>query len=327
MKQIVRCLSSCLVVAAFTSVPAAASDQSFPSQPIRLVVPYAPGGSADILARVLGESMQSRLGETVIVENRPGGGTIIGARSVAAAPADGHTLLVGTVSSHAMTPAVNTTADYDPVRDFSAVGRIASMPFAMLTRSGFAAEDLSQLIAMAREEPGRFTYGSAGVGTSNHMAGELLNAQADIDLTHIPYRGSAPAMNALLAGEVDVMFDLVATATPHIESGKVKALGTTGGERSSFLPDLPTLASQELPEYEVTAWFGLFGPAGMPEPVVAELNAVLNDILNDADTQQRFQKLGITPETASPEQFAEFVAAEAGKWGQTVKTANIVMNR
>lgn len=327
MKQIVRCLSSCIAAATLAVVPFVAAAQQYPTQPIKLVVPYAPGGSADILARLLGEKMQTRLGQSIIVENRPGGGTVIGARSVATSTPDGYTLLIGTVSSHAMTPAVNTTAGYDPVKDFKPVGRIASMPFALLTRKGLDVADLPSLIALAKSDPDKLTYSSAGIGTSNHMAGELLKSQAGIALTHVPYRGSAPAMTALLSGEVDIMFDLVATATPHIKEGRVKALATTGAQRSEFLPDLPTVAEKGTSGYEVTAWFGLFAPAGLPDAVTNTLNAALNEALAAPDTVARFQQLGISPEAGTSADFAKFVQVEAEKWHRTVNSANIAMNQ
>lgn len=327
MKQITHGLSACIAVATLAMAPLGAMAQSYPSKPITLVVPYAPGGSADIIARVLGEKMQKTLGQSIIVENRPGGGTIIGARSVAGAPADGYTLLIGTVSSNAMTPAVNASAGYDPVKDFSPIGRIASMPFAVLTRKGLGAQDLSALIALAKQQPDKLTYGSAGIGTSNHMAGELLKSQAGIDVRHVPYRGSAPAMNALLAGEVDVMFDLVATAIPHIKEGSVQALATTGAERSPFLPKLPTVAEEGTKGYEVSAWFGLFAPAGLPAEVGKKLNSALNAALTDDAIQERFKNLGITPEPTSTADFTQFVQTEASKWQKIVSAANIAVNK
>jgi tripartite-type tricarboxylate transporter receptor subunit TctC len=288
-----------------------------------MIVPYPPGGSADILARLLGDKLQPRLGQPIIVENRPGGGSIVGARSVVNAAPDGYTLLLGTVSSHAMTPAVNKTAGYDPVEDFTPVARLASMPFVLLVRPGLGVKSMQDLIARAKENPSALTYGSAGIGTSNHMAGELFNSQAGTDMVHVPYRGSAPAMNALLAGEVDMMFDLVMTAAPHIKAGTVVALGTTGAKRSKFLPELPTLAEQGLDDYQVTAWFGLFGPDKLPKPIVEKLNVATNTILARADIQKRLGQLGVEPEMESADAFGRFVQAESLKWKMTVRKSHI----
>ncbi|UHL63050.1 tripartite tricarboxylate transporter substrate binding protein [Paralcaligenes sp. KSB-10] len=314
-----------MAIAMLAAVAPVAQSAGFPSHAVHIVVPYPPGGSADILGRILAQKLQERMGQPFIVENKPGGGSIVGARSVVTAPADGYTLLLGTVSSNAMTPAVNPNARYDPVKDFTPVARVASMPFVLLVRPSLGIKSLSGLIALAKSKPGKLTYSSAGIGTSNHLAGVLLDSQAGIKMTHIPYRGSAPAMNALLSGQVDVMFDLVTTAVPHIKAGTVTALAVSGAKRSAYLPELPTLMEQGLPDYQVTAWFGLFGPAGVPGPVAASLNKEIGIILQEPDVRTQFDKLGITPEPESMAKFAAFVRAESARWTKIVKHSNIAV--
>lgn len=295
----------------------------YPSRPVHLVIPYPPGGSADILGRVMGKALEEQLGQPVVVDNRPGAGAIIGARYVANAPPDGYTLLMGTVSSNAMTPAVNPKAGYDPVKSFTPVARLASMPFVLLTRPGLHVKDFAQFLKLAKSKPGSISYGSAGLGTSNHLAGVLLSQQAGIRLTHIPYRGSAPAMNALLGGQVDAMFDLVPTSIAHISAGTVDALATTGARRSPFLPKLPTLAELGLKDYQVTAWFGIFGPAGMPADVTKLLSEKINAALRKPDVEKQFKRLSITPEPETAARFSAFVKQEAAKWHRVVEQAGL----
>ncbi|MBV6307325.1 tripartite tricarboxylate transporter substrate binding protein [Candidimonas humi] len=322
IKRLAVCFWACTVMLCVAPMGGAWA-AGYPSHPVHLVVPYPPGGSADILGRVMGKALQEQLGQAVIVDNRPGAGTLIGARYVANAPPDGYTLLMGTVSSNAMTPAVNPQAGYDPVKSFTPVARLASMPFVLLTRPTLHIKDFAQFLKLAKSKPGSISYGSAGLGTSNHLAGVLLSQQAGIRLTHIPFRGSAPAMNALLGGQVDAMFDLVPTSIAHIHAGTVDALATTGARRSPFLPKLPTLAELGVHDYQVTAWFGIFGPAGMPADVTALLSRKIEAILAMPDVKQQFERLGITPEPQPAPRFAAFVNQEVGKWRRVVQQAGL----
>ncbi|TSH89152.1 tripartite tricarboxylate transporter substrate binding protein [Verticiella sediminum] len=311
-------------VCSLAAAMAAAAAGAYPERPVRLVVPYPPGGSADVLARVLAQTLAQREGINVVVENRPGGGTVIGARYVAAAPADGQTLLLGTVSSHAMMPALNADVGYDPVRDFTPVASLASIPFVLVARPALGVKDVQGLLALARETPGRISYASAGVGTSNHLAGELLDAQAGVRTMHVPYRGSAPALNGLLGDQVDVMFDLVPTAMPHLKTGALVALGSTGAERTSFLPEVPTLREQGLGDYDVTAWFGLFGPAGLAPDVVARWDGAVRAALLDPAVRTQLAGLGVAPDVRSSSEFADFVAQEWARWRGVVSHAGVV---
>jgi tripartite-type tricarboxylate transporter receptor subunit TctC len=318
-----RALLRALLLAATALAVPAAHAQAYPSRPVRLVVPFLPGGSADILGRALAQKLSDGLGQPVVVENRPGAGTAIAAELVAKAPADGYTLMLGTVSSHAINPALNPKLPFDPLRDFTPVAPVASIPFALLVHPSVPARTVPELIAYARSRPGKLDYSSAGNGTSNHLAGELFEAMTGTHMVHIPYRGSAPALQDLIAGRVSVMFDLVLTAAPHVRSGAVRALAVTGAKRSAALPDVPTVAESGLPGYEVSAWFGVFAPAGLPRPVVDRLNAEVARALAAPDLQQRLVSQGAEPLAGSPDQFAAYLKSEVAKWGKVVRDAGV----
>ena len=315
-----------VAVAAPFAIPHAALAQSpagFPSQPIRLIVPYPPGGSADVLARTLGKQVAEGLGQNVIIENKPGAGTAIGAKHVAGASPDGYTLLMGTVSSHAMTPLINPNAGYDPVKDFAPIAPVAEIPFAMLLNGSVPAKTLPEFLALARSQPGKFTYSSAGVGTSNHLAGELLNSMAGIRMVHVPYKGSAPALADLLGGQVDVMFDLLMTAVQHVNSGKVRALGVTSSKPSALLEGVPTFVDSGLPDYVVSAWFGVFAPAGTPPAVVERLTQAFAEATQAPDTRRQLESMGAAPLSGSSATFAGFVRSEYDKWDKVIAKAGI----
>lgn len=316
-----RRLLHLLVVAAALLAPLAHAEQ-WPAKPVTLVVPYPPGGSADILARLVGQKLGAELGQSVVVENKAGAGTAIGAHAVATAPHDGYTLLMGTVSSQAINPAMNKVA-YDPMKDFIAVSPVAAIPFVLVANPGVSANTVADVIAMAKASPGKVAYASAGLGTSNHLAGALLASAANVQMLHVPYKGSAPALNDVLGGRVPLMFDLLPTSLPMLHAGKLKALAVTSRERSPLLPDVPTVIESGVPDYEVTAWFGLFAPAGTPEPVVSRLNAAMTTLLQTADMQKRLRDLGAEPETASVQAYGRYVRNEAQKWAGVVHTAAI----
>ena len=296
--------------------------QTYPAKPVSLVVPYPPGGSADILARAIGQKLGERLGQTVVVENKAGAGTAIGTKAVASAAPDGHTLLLGTVSSHAINPAMNKVG-YDPVKDFVPVSPVAAIPFVLVAHPSVQANNLADVIALAKASPGKVSYASAGPGTSNHLAGELLASLARVNLLHVPYKGSAPALNDVLAGHVPLMFDLLATALPNVQSGKLKPLAVTSLQRSPLLPNVATAHESGLADYEVTAWFGIFAPAGTPESVVTRLNADLTAVLQAPDMQKRLRDMGAEPETAAPAAYARYVRLESEKWSGVVRKAGL----
>ena len=301
----------------------ALSDATYPNKPIKLIVPYPPGGSADTLGRLLGQRLNSALGQPVMIENRPGAGTAIGAKAVAQSLPDGYTLLLGTVSSHAMNPALMSSVGYDPVRDFTAITPLATIAFVLLASPKLGANSLQDLITLAKREPGKLNYSSAGIGTSNHLAGEMLNSVAKIQLTHVPYKGSAPALNGLLGGQVDLMFDLVLTAVPYVKSGAMRGLVITDHQRSPLLPEVPTVGEQGMPAMELSAWFGLFGPSNLPADIRDRLAKEVGKILEIPDFQERLRSLGALPMAMSPSQFANFVASERDRWAQVIKAAAI----
>ena len=294
----------------------------YPSHPLTLVVPYPAGGSADILARAIGEKLAERLGQAVVVDNRAGAATAIGARAVARAAPDGYTLMMGTVSSQAINPAMSKVG-YDPIADFTPIAPVASIPFVLVTNPALGAASVADLVAMAKARPGLLAYASAGPGTSNHLAGELFATAMQIKLLHVPYKGSAPALNDTLAGHTSLMFDLQATAMPYLQAGKLKALAVTSRKRSSLLPNVPTMIESGVPDYKVSAWFGLFAPAGLPQPILQRLGSEITAIVKDAGMRKRLQDLGAEPESGTPEEFASYVKDEATKWAATVKAANL----
>ncbi len=295
----------------------------WPTKPVRLIVPYPPGGSADILARAIGQKLGDGLGQQVLIDNRPGAGTAIGAEATAKAAPDGYTILLGTVSSHAINPALNPGLKFDPIRDFAPISLVASIPFALVVHPSLPAKSVKELVALAKSKPGALNYSSAGNGTSNHLAGELFKSMTGTFMVHIPYKGSAPALNDLIAGQVQLMFDLVLTTAPHVKSGAVRAIAVTGRERSAALPGVPTVAESGVPGYEVTAWFGFFAPAGTPAAVVNALNAETVKAMKLTDLRERLGSQGAEPVTNSPEQFAGYVKDELTKWTRVVKASGM----
>ena len=301
-----------------------AAAQGYPAKPIRLIVPFPPGGSADILARAIGQKAGEGLGQTLVVDNRPGAGTAIGAEALAKIGAgrlrdhDRHGQLARDQ------PGAQPEAALRPGQGLhGGVARRDSIPFAMIVHPSVQAKNVQEFVALARAKPGSLNYSSAGNGTSNHLAGELFKSMAGIDIVHIPYKGSAPALNDLVAGQVALMFDLVLTAAPHVKSGAARGLAVTGAQRSSVLPELPTVAESGLPGYEVSAWFGIFAPAGVPQPVVQRLNAEFVKALRDSDLRQRLASQGAEPLTSTPEEFAAYLRSEIDKWGKVVKAAGM----
>ncbi len=312
-----------LFAAALLVLAGSALAQAWPSKPVRLIVPYPPGGSADILARAIGQKLAEGLGQQVVIDNRPGAGTAIGAEATAKAAPDGYTVMLGTVSSHAINPALTPGLKYDPVRDFAPVSLVASIPFALIVHPSLPVHSVKELIALAKSKPGALNFSSAGNGTSNHLAGELFKSMTGTYMVHIPYKGSAPALNDLIAGQVQLMFDLVLTTAPHVKSGAVRALAVTGRERSAALPGVPTVAESGVPGYEVSAWFGIFAPAGTPTAVIGTLNAETVKALRQPDLRERMASQGAEPVTSTPEQFTAYVKEELAKWTRVVRASGM----
>jgi len=305
---------------AFGATPLGALAQAgWPSKPITIVVPFAAGGTTDILARVIGQALGKELGQTVLVDNRAGAGGNIGAQFAAKAPADGYTLFMGTVGTHAINAALYKKLPFDPVKDFVPLTRVAMVPNLLVAHPSKPYKNVKELIAYAKANPRKVNFGSSGSGTSIHLSGELFNALAKVDMVHVPYKGSAPAVTDLISGQIDIMFDNMPSAIQHVRSGRLKPLAVTTAKRSPELPDVPTIAEAGVPGYEATSWFGMFAPAGTPAAVIARLNAALAKVLADAEVKKKMAEQGAEPISEKPEQFAEFMRKESAKWGKVVK--------
>ncbi|RYY91858.1 MAG: tripartite tricarboxylate transporter substrate binding protein, partial [Comamonadaceae bacterium] len=309
-------------LAVLAAAPALAQD-AYPSKPIRIIVPFTAGGIVDAIARTVGEKLSTKYGQPVIVENRAGAGGAIGTDVAAKAPADGYTLLLVS-PGHAVAPSLQKGVAWDPVRDFRAIAGFGVVPNVFVVHPDVPAKTMGELVALAKRSPTPLTYATAGIGTSNHLAGELLAQTAGVKLTHIPYKGQPDAMNDLLSGRVTMMPLTAALAMPHIKAGKLRPLAVTISKRSSALPDLPTVAeAANLPTYEVGTWFGLVAPAKTPDALVRKLSADVAEVLAQADTRTKFGTMGMEVAPQTPQEFDAFVAAEVSKWSKVIKQAGI----
>jgi tripartite-type tricarboxylate transporter receptor subunit TctC len=298
---------------------AAQAQAAFPTKTITIVVPFSAGGTTDILARVIGQYMSKDLGQTVVVDNRAGAGGNIGAQVVARAAPDGHTLLMGTVGTHAINQSLYKKLAFDPIKDFTPLSRVALVPNLLVANPSQPFKNVKEMIAYAKANPGKVTFGSSGNGSSIHLSGELFKQMAGVDMQHVAYRGSAPALTDLLGGQIAVMFDNMPSAIGHVKSGKLHALAVTTPKRSPALPNVPTVAEAGVPGYEATSWFGLLAPAKTPAPVVARLNASILKALADPEVMKKMAEQGAEPRGEKPEQFAQFIQSETAKWGKIVK--------
>src|SRR5665647_1547502 len=307
-------------VLALMLASAGASAQSYPTKLIHLVVPYPAGGPLDIMARAIGQKLTEAWKQPVVVDNRAGAGGNIGADFVAKSAPDGYTLLMGAVATHAINPTLYGKMPYDPVKDFAPVALVAQVPNILVVNPSVPARSVRELIELARARPGYLNFGSGSTGSTGHLAGELFNTMAGVKMVHIPYKGAAPAMADLLAGQVQLMFDNLASALPHVKAGKLRALAVTTLARSPAMPDLPTIAESGLPGFDLSTWFGLLVPAGTPPEIVAKLNAEVVRALNAKDMRERLEKMGAEPPANNtPERFAAFIRTEAAKYAKVVK--------
>jgi tripartite-type tricarboxylate transporter receptor subunit TctC len=303
--------------------PFASAQEAWPAKPIRIVVPFAAGGTSDVLARLIGEKLQASLKQTVLVENKAGAGGVIGADSVAKSPADGYTVLLGTIASHAINPALQPKMPYNATNDFAPVILLGSISNVLLVGATQPYKNVAELIAAAKARPGSLSFASAGQGSSQHMSGELFKLLAGAELTHIPYKGSAPAIQDVIGGQVPASFETVTVAAPHIQAGKVRALAVTSGKRSAALPDVPTLQEAGVAGFDVASWQAFYAPAGTPPAIVQRLNGEIARILAMPDVKARLDTLGLVHTPNSPEQFAAFGKAEITKWTQVVKDGKV----
>ena len=297
------------------------SSASYPNKPVKVVVPYPAGGATDIAARVVFQQVSEATGQQFILDNRAGAGGNIGAEAVAHAPADGYTLLVAT-TAHAINMSLFSNLRYDMIKDFTPVSLLTQGPLVLVATPGFAANNVSELIALAKAKPNTLNFASSGNGQSTHLSGELFNTMSGIKLSHIPYKGSAPALTDVMAGQVPLMFDTMLSAMPFVNSGKLKALAVTSSSRSPAAPNIPTIAESGLPAYEVFAWNGLLAPAGTPKPVLARLSEELKKAMQLPQVKDKFSAQGFAPSWNSPEQFGKFLQNEVTKWAITVKASN-----
>lgn len=308
------------LTAAFSTLTAtSASAQAYPSKPVTIVVPFSAGGTTDILARIVGQALAAELGQPFVVDNKGGAGGIVGGQIAASAPADGYTLFMGTVGTHAINASLYKRMPFDPVRDFAPITRVANAPNLLVANPAQPYKSVGELIAYARANPAKVTYGSSGNGTSIHLSGELFKSMTKLDMQHIPYKGSAPAVADLLSNQIAIMFDNMPSAIRHVRAGKLIPLAVTTAKRSPELPNVPTVAEAGVQGYEATSWFGLFAPARTPAPVLNKLNAAITKVLAQQDVASKISDQGAEPYTESRQQFAAFIKAESTKWGKVVK--------
>ncbi|MEO7886496.1 MAG: tripartite tricarboxylate transporter substrate binding protein [Polaromonas sp.] len=300
----------------------AAQAQSYPVRPIRMIVPFPAGGATDILARALSQKLGEKIGQTVVVENRPGAGGTIGADAASKAPPDGYTLLLATSSTHSIGPAINPRIPYNAETDFTPIAYVASSPNVVLVPNSSPAKTMREFVDHARKNPGRLNYASSGNGTIIHLTSEYFKAQSNTFILHIPYRGTALAMPDLINGKIDVLFDSFVTGMPHVKDGKLRALAVTSLKRTALAPDLPAVA-ETLPGFESVTWFGVYGPKGMPPELVAKANQALNAALADPDVKDRFARLGAEPTGGTPPAFAAMVKADTAKWKKIIAERKI----
>jgi tripartite-type tricarboxylate transporter receptor subunit TctC len=312
-----------LLMPALSFAQASPSTQAYPTKPIRLVVGVPPGGTTDLVARVVGEQLARELGQPVVVENRAGAAGNIGADLVAKSTPDGYTLFLAPIGTVAINPSLYANLPFDPLRDFAPISQLTSLPMAMVVNAAVPAKTVKEFIELARAQPGKINFASGGSGTGTHLAGELFKSMAGIEMVHVPYKGNGPAMVDLLAGRVSVMFDQVSTALPHMRAGKLRALGVTTAQRSSVAPDVPTLSESGLAGYDVTTWHGLVAPAGTPREVIARLNAAVVKALASPEVRERFKASGIEPVSSSPEQFGALMRGELARWREVIQRAGV----
>jgi len=299
--------------------------EPFPSHPMRIVVPFAAGGAVDVLARISGQQLGEALGQPVVVENRTGAGGNVGGEAVAKAPPDGYTMLLATTGLLTVNPTIYRTMPFSPSRDLAPVARLATVPNLMVINPDLPVHTVAEFIAYAKARPGKVFFGSPGSGTGIHLSGELFNLMAGVEMVHAPYRGSAPALADLMAGQIQVMFDNMPSALPLARSGRLRALAVTTAKRAPALPDVPTLAESGLPGYETSAWFGIMVPAATPHEIVTTLGQAFDRVMRLLDVEQRLAELGAEPTPDTPAEFAAFIAAETTKWSKLARDAHVTV--
>lgn len=320
-------LASAAVMGAglLASVPAAAQ-AAYPSKTITIIVPFAAGGTTDILARIVAQGLTAELGQTVIVDNRAGAGGNIGGQAAARATPDGYILFMGTVGTHAINASLYKKMPFDPIKDFAPLTRVANVPNLLVANPKQPFKTVKELIAYAKANPGKLNFASSGNGSSIHLSGELFKSMTKIDMQHVPYKGSAPAMTDLLGNQVGIMFDNMPSAIQHVRSGKLRALGVTTAKRSPELPDVPTIAEAGVPGYEATSWFGMFAPAATPPAIITTLNNAIVKVLAKPEVKKQINDQGAEVYSETPAHFADFIQKESAKWSKVVKDSGASMD-
>jgi tripartite-type tricarboxylate transporter receptor subunit TctC len=318
-------LAGASALATAGSASRAGAQAAFPNRPITLVVPFAAGGSTDIVARLVGQKMGELLGQSVVIENRAGAGGNVGSTAVARATPDGYSILMGTISTHALNPAILKTVTFDPVKDFTPISLLAVVPNVMVVHPSFPAKTVQEVIAVLKANPGKYSYASSGVGTPLHLSGELFKSLGKVEMNHVPYRGAGPALNDVVAGAVPIMFDNLPSSAQFIRGGQLRGIGVTTKARVSSFPELPTIAEAGLPGYETYTWNALFGPANLPRPIVDRLNAAANTALTDANVKQKLNDVSAEIIGSTPEALGEHVKVEVAKWFPIAKASGAAL--
>jgi tripartite-type tricarboxylate transporter receptor subunit TctC len=311
-----------LIALLLSSLVLSAAAQDYPTRPLRLILPFPPGGGTDILGRLISERLSAALGQPVVTENRGGAGGNVGAEAAARSAPDGYTILLA-APSLAISPSLYAKLNYDPVKDLAPISLVATVPNVMITHPSVPAQTLQEFIALARQKPGAMNFGSGGSGTSNHLAGELFNLVTGTKLVHVPYKGVNLAMNDVLSGRIHLVVIGVPAAAPHIKSGRLRALAIIAPQRAPALPEVPTVAEAGLSNFEVTTWYGVLAPAGTPRPVISRLNSELVRIMHTLEMQERLAAMATEPRTSTPEEFAAYLQQEVAKWGDVVRKAGL----
>jgi tripartite-type tricarboxylate transporter receptor subunit TctC len=317
----VRIIAALLLALAATL----AHGQTYPARPVTIVVPFGAGGPADIYARFLGQRMQEPLGQPVVVENRPGGGSVVGSNAVAKSTPDGYTLLMMS-NTHTVNETLIPDKPFVLLRDLAPVAPVNYSDLLLVVHPSVPASNLKELIALAKSQPGKMNYASSGPGTPYHMAGELFKSLAGVDVVHVPYKGSDGARVGILGGQVQMMFDAITTMAPNVRAGKLKGFGTSGRARSSVLPDMPTVAEAGVPGYEATIWLGVMAPAGTPKPIIDRLNAEISKVTGRAEVKEAWGKQGATALSMTPEQFGQYLRDDIAKWAKVIAQAGIKLD-
>ena len=312
-----------MAVLALTLAAALPALAEFPDRPIRIIVPYPPGGTSDLLARAVAPRLGERLKQTVVIENRAGAGGVIGSQVVAKSPADGYTLLLGTIATHGILPVLQKPAPYDAVKDFAPVTLLASTPNVLVANPSAPVRNLAELLALARAKPGSVNFGSTSLGGSPHMSGELLKTMAQVDIVHVPYKGGGPMLIDLMGGQIPIGFDNLPSSMNHIRAGKIRALAVTTAKRWPGAPEIPTMAEAGVPGYEATAWFGLLAPANTPKPIVELLQRHVAAILRQPEVEKMLLEQGAEAVGNTPDEFARLIAAELQKWDKVVAATGV----